>query len=145
MSMLTLIIPPQYRLLAGAAAVAVAMAVSAYSGWYAQGLAKDAVISGMKAAAADTRAAQAVAALADMAISTRRINDAATRLISAQDALGGKIENIKTNFGRATKLVPLVAGCRPDDERVRLLSAAVDAANAARAGQPVESAVPSSR
>jgi hypothetical protein len=142
---INLLIPPQYRLLAGAVALLGVIAVSAYGGWYAQGLAKDAVISGMQTIAADTRAAQAVATLADMATSTRRINDAATRLISAQDALGGKIETIKTNFGRATKSAPLVAGCRPDDERVRLLSAAVDAANAARAGQPVESAVPSSR
>jgi hypothetical protein len=142
---INLLIPPQYRIIAGAVALLGVVAVSAYGGWVAQGLAKDAVISGMKAAAADARAAQAVATLADMAISARRINDAATRLISTQDALGGKIENIKTNFGRATKSAPLVAGCRPDDERVRLLSAAVDAANAARAGQPVESAVPSSR
>lgn len=140
--MINLLIPPQYRIIAGAAAVAVAMAVSAYSGWYAQGLAKDAVISGMQATVADARAAQAVATLADMAISARRINDAATRLISTQDALGGKIENIKTNFGRATKSAPLAAGCRPDDERVRLLSAAIDAATAAGAGQPIEGAMP---
>lgn len=127
------------------AALLIGSITGAGAGWYAQGLIKDRVISDMQATAADARAAQAVATLADMAISTRRINDAATRLISAQDALGGKIETIKTNFGRATKSAPLVAGCAPDDERVRLLSAAVDAANAARAGQPVESAVPSSR
>jgi hypothetical protein len=127
------------------AALLIGSIAGAGAGWYAQGLIKDRVISDMQTIAADTRAAQAVATLADMATSTRRINDAATRLILAQDALGGKIENIKTNFVRAKKNAPLAAGCRPDDERVRLLSAAIDEANAARAGQPIEGTVPPSR
>ncbi|VFR58127.1 hypothetical protein ANT3_1650 [plant metagenome] len=78
-------------------------------------------------------------ALGRLTIDLQTISEAARRAAADASALPGRIGIIS----RALKdAIPLPAGCRPDDLRVRSLTDAVRAANDTAAGQPTGSAVP---
>jgi hypothetical protein len=85
-------------------------------------------------AAAAAKDAQAV--LAQFEGDASRIHAAADRFSGIQDTLGRQLDVISKDFHSAIKIHPLPADCVPDAERLRQLTQAVAAANAAAGGQP---------
>jgi hypothetical protein len=71
------------------------------------------------------------AALANFAAQIGRIQNATQALAGVQDGLGRRFDVISRNLQDAIKSHPLPSGCMPDVERMRILNAAVAAANAA--------------
>lgn len=69
------------------------------------------------------------------------ISAAATRLTGISDTLDTQFHNIKEDFKNAIHATPLPVDCKPDAGRLRSLTAAVNAANAAFSGQQPEKAV----
>jgi hypothetical protein len=105
---------------------------------------KDNTIKDLKLAAADKTISDAVGALVQFEGDTKTISDAAKVLGSTQVNLDAKFTALSKDFSDATKAHPLPLDCKPDDVRVRSLSAAVAAANSARTvGQQVSGTVPS--
>lgn len=101
----------------------------AYGGWHLRSLKADAEIAELK-----MQHAQA---------DTKRISDAADKLVAGAEkmtaaainyasyrlALHGRLEAISGKIDTIDR--PLVVGCKPDDNRVRILYEAVDATNSA--------------
>lgn len=85
------------------------------------------------------RADANAAALSSLRTDLQTISDAARRAVADASALPGRIGIISKALKNA---IPLPAGCRPDDLRVRSLTDAVRAANDTAAGQPTGRSVP---
>lgn len=102
------------------------------SGWAINGWRKDAEIERMKTASAQADVASANQALEDLQQAGATIRAKADEFSGIQTTLVAKMDAIRKDLKNAK---PLPADCRPDDVRVRNLSDAVDAANAAAAGR----------
>ena len=113
------------------AAVALAAAIF-FAGWTVNGWRKDAEIERMKTASAQADVASANAALEDLQQAGKTIRAKADEFNGIQTTLVAKMDAIRKDLKNAK---PLPADCRPDDVRVRNLSDAVDAANAAAVGR----------
>lgn len=126
--MLTLPFAVPWRAIAAAALAAVIFA----SGWAVNGWRKDVEIERMKTASAQADVASANQALADLQQAGATIRARADEFNGIQSTLVAKMDAIRKDLKNAK---PLPADCRPDDVRMRSLSNAVDAANAAAAGR----------
>ena len=93
-------------------------------------------ISQMQRDRADAEARSDEAALAGFAAQVGRIQTAARTLAGVQDGLDRHFGVISRDLQNAIKSHPLPSGCVPDVGRMRALSQAVAAANAAIGGQP---------
>lgn len=100
-----------------------------------------ATIANMKAVEAKADAERANQTLEKFEADAARIHDAAQGYADLQANLSSQISVISKDFKDAIKSHPLPLDCRPDDVRVRALTAAVAAANAA-AGRVTVPAVP---
>jgi hypothetical protein len=110
--------------------------------WYATSLPYKAEIANMKAAQAQSIAANAQAALKQYAGDAATINAAANGLIAIEQGLNSKFGSLTLDLASHEKAVPLPADCKPDAFRLRVLSDAVAAANAAAAGREVSAGLP---
>lgn len=93
-------------------------------------------IAQMQTDRADTDARRSEAALAAFTAQAERIQNAALALEHVQDGLGRRFDVISKDFQDAIKSHPLPAGCVPDVGRMRALSQALAAANAAAGAKP---------
>lgn len=115
------------------AIAAAGMAAATFAaGWAVSGWRKDAEIERVKTASAQADLAAARRALEDLQTASTTIRTKADEFNGIQINLGAKLDAIRKDMKNAK---PLPADCRPDAVRVRSLSNAVDAANAAAAGQ----------
>lgn len=85
------------------------------------------------------RADANAAALSSLRTDLQTISAAARRAVADASALPGRIGIISKAL---TNAIPLPAGCRPDDLRVRSLTDTVRATNDTATGQPTGGAVP---
>ncbi len=129
------------KLSLGAIAVAGAFA----GGFWLEGTIKDRDILSLKLAASQKQAADVTASLDQLQGFISNMHVAATDYFTLQAALFGKLDALHGEFLNATKTSPLPPDCKPDDVRVRSLSAAISATNFSTAGtiiSPVVSATP---
>ncbi len=133
--MLNLISLPWVRL-AGAVLLALMLIGT---GWTTRGWKADAAIAELHVERANLAAAQADAALKDIAAATTSIHEAALRYGSVQVNLASKIEELKKDIKNDK---PLPVDCVPSAGRVRKLDAGIDAANASAAGHKPGKTVP---
>lgn len=98
---------------------------------YTTALAYRLTIARMQADRADADARRSDAALASFAAQIGRMQSAAQALEKVQGGLGRRFDDISKDFRDAIKSHPLPSGCMPDAGRMRALSQAVAAANAA--------------
>lgn len=98
---------------------------------YMTALAYRLTIARMQADRADADARRSDAALASFAAQIGRMQSAAQALEKVQGGLGRRFDDISKDFRDAIKSHPLPSGCMPDAGRMRALSHAVAAANAA--------------
>ncbi|NOV25875.1 hypothetical protein E5S69_20440 [Cupriavidus necator] len=103
------------------------------AGWVTNGWRKDAEIAKLVANQAQADLAGANKAIENLSTAGAKIREAADTYADIQDMLGGKIDAIRKDLKNAK--TPLPAGCRPDAQRVRNLSNAVDAAKQAAAAR----------
>jgi len=112
------------------------IAVAAFgAGWQVQDWRKSEEILTIKAEQVSDRAAVAEKAFDDLRTGTEKMQTAATELTGIKLNLDGKLDKISMDLKNAQAKSPLPVDCKPDDERVRNLKAAVDAANSAASGQ----------
>jgi len=114
---------------AGAAVLAVVLFAA---GWAVNGWRKDAEIAELTAARAQADLTSANAALGNLEAAGARIRQSADDYLIIKSDLGAKLDAIRKDLKNAK---PLPAGCRPDAQRVRSLSDAVDAAKQAAAAR----------
>lgn len=114
------------------AAGVVALAIGFGGGWSVNGWRLGAQLSELRAAHAEEKSKQAMDTVTTMKADAQSIHDAAKQFTTIQNSLGPKFDALKKEVRNAK---PLPAGCAPDDVRVRNLDAAIEAANAAAAGQ----------
>lgn len=126
--MMTLPFTVPWRVIAAAALAAGIFA----AGWTTNGWRKEAEIEQMKAETAQADLKGAKDALDDLVSAGKTIRAKADEFNGIQTTLVAKMDAIRKDLKNAPKLP---ADCRPDDVRVRNLSDAVDAANAAAAGR----------
>lgn len=88
-------------------------------------------ISDMKAVQASHDRDLANAALKRFTETAAQINAAATGYTAAAGDLGKKLDSIQTDLRNVQNKKPLPAGCKPDVDRLRNLTAAVAASNSA--------------
>ncbi|MEM5429410.1 hypothetical protein [Cupriavidus oxalaticus] len=98
------------------------------AGWSANGWRKDAEIAELTAARAQADLTSANLALTDMKEAGAKIRQSADDYLAIQSMLGVKMDALRKDLKNAK---PLPADCRPDAQRVRNLSEAVDAAKQA--------------
>ena len=120
------LIPDRYRLLAGAVAIAAALAGAGFVGWHVKGWQADATIAQIKAEHAKERETAATAALTSLKADADAITKAAGEYAAIVSPLAPKIAALTKELRNAK---PLPVGCVPDPVRVRNLDAAIDAAN----------------
>lgn len=121
--------------------MAVAVVASALCGgaaWTAQGWRKDLQIAELRRDQQQTRADMNATVLDAIKIDVGVIASAAARAAADAGALPAQVGEITKALKNAK---PLLAGCRPDDIRVRSLTDAVRAARGAAAGQPARGVV----
>lgn len=102
------------------------------AGWAANGWRKDADIAELTAARAQADLASANQAIGDLRAAGATIREKADEFAGIQTTLGAKLDAIRKDLKNAPKLP---ADCRPDADRVRLMSDAVDAAKQAAAAR----------
>lgn len=120
------------------AASAAAAVVAGGACWVVQGWRYGERIAVLERDQERGRADANAAALVRLTTDLQTISDAARRAAADASALPGRIGIISKAL---TNAIPLPAGCRPDDIRVRSLTDAVRAANDTAAGQPTGGAV----
>jgi len=103
------------------------------AGWTSNGWRKDAEIAELTAARAQADLSNANTALSDLREAGARIRQSADDYLAIKSDLGAKLDAIRKDLKNAKK--PLPVGCRPDAQRVRSLSDAVDAAKQAAAAR----------
>ncbi|WP_454703470.1 hypothetical protein [Achromobacter pestifer] len=124
----------------GYAAAALASAlIAGGAAWTAQGWRKDVRIARLERDQQQTRADTNAALLDAIRVDIGAIAGAAKRAAADADALPAQLGEITKAIKNAK---PLLAGCRPDDIRVRSLTDAVRAARSAASGQQPGRAVP---
>jgi len=124
----------------GYAAVALVAAVLASgTAWIAQGWRKDVFIAELQRDQQQIRADTNAAVLDAIKIDINAIAGAAARAAADASALPAQVGEITKALKNAK---PLLAGCRPDDVRVRSLTDAVRAARGAAAGRQSGRAMP---
>jgi hypothetical protein len=119
-----------------AAAGFVSALMAAGGTYYVTSLGYRLAIATMQREQADAAAKSALASLVQFESDTGRIHAAAERFSVVQDTLGQKFDVISKEFQSAFKTHPLPADCVPDTERLRQLTQAVAAANAAAGVEP---------
>lgn len=127
--------------------VAVAVLVAALTDeatYYVTSLGYRVTISNMERDGAKSDAANANASLAQFEADTVSIHGAALALATAQGQITSQFKSLSKDFSDVVKNNPLPADCQPDAFRMRALSAAVAAANAA-AGRIAVPAVPDNK
>ena len=102
------------------------------AGWTVNGWRKDREIAEIRRAAAAADLASANQALSDLSTAGATIRQKADELRGIQSTLAAKLDAIRKDMKNAT---PLPADCRPDDQRLRNLTDAVDAAKQAAAAR----------
>lgn len=124
----------------GYAAVALAAAaLASATAWTAQGWRKDVQIAELRRDQQQVRADTNAAVLAAITVDVNAIAVAAANAAKDADALPAQLGEITKALKNAK---PLLAGCRPDDVRVRSLTDSVRAARGAAAGQHPGRAMP---
>lgn len=111
----------------------VSAALAAGSAWQIQDWRLGAKIATLKKGQSDNAALQAQGALDDLAAAAKTINQAAAAARVDNTHLAAQLGAIRKELKNAK---PLPADCKPDPERLRSLTAAVDATNQA-AARPV--------
>lgn len=91
-------------------------------------------IAHMEAAQDTKRADDSEASLRKLNAYIAGMHEAGQEYQSDRTALNAKLDQLNRDFNDAIKNHPLPADCKPDDERMRALTAAVAAANAAATG-----------
>lgn len=94
-------------------------------------------ISNMKREQAEQASASSEAALKQFQQTAQNITDAANAFQGVQAGLDARFTSISQDFAHAIKARPLSPDCKPDDIRLRSLSASVAAANSATGRQPI--------
>lgn len=122
-----------------AAALVVGAIVAGAAAWTAQGWRKDVHIAELQRDQQQTRADTNAAVLDAIRLDISAIADAAARAAADAGTLPAQVGAITKALKNAK---PLLAGCRPDDVRVRSLTDAVRAARGAASGQQPGRAVP---
>ncbi len=113
--------------LLGSAAAALLIGIGATH--YADSVYYGGRISTMKADYAAQDAARTNAELKQFQDISKQITTAATDFLSNQGLLGTKIDTITKDLQNVQAKKPLPANCKPDSNRVRVLSSAIAAAN----------------
>lgn len=98
------------------------------AGWVVNGWRLHSQLSDMEAAHAKEKAEQAISERDTLKADADKIHQAATEYAGIQNTLAPKIAALTKELRNAKPLPP---GCRPTDDRVRNLDAAIDAANSA--------------
>lgn len=124
-----------YMLWIKLAGFALALAAAGYVGHYVTKAVDDRAYSKLELAQSKTETANVAASLT-------QLQTFISNMHAADDGYNGDVADIKTQFAKLKKdltnafLHPLPVDCKPDAVRLRVLGAAVDAANkAARAGK----------
>jgi hypothetical protein len=115
----------------GAAALGLIAAFGA--GMWLQGTIKDKQIAIIQRDASEQTAVDATAAITTLQRFISQMQVASIDYGKNQDALFAKLDQIKKDFSKLAGLKPLPVDCRPDNERLRILTDAVTAANSAAA------------
>lgn len=105
------------------------------AGMWLEGTIKQHTIDGLNIKIAEKKANDATASLKQFQTFISKIQLAAIDFGENQDALFAKLDRLHADFLKASNLKPLPADCRPDPDRLRILSASVAAANAAASGR----------
>lgn len=100
-----------------------------YAAYHFTAIGYQKTISDMKLAKADQDLLTAKATLNQFSIYVSQIDGAAKDYAALKDSLDINFSVIGKQLSNATKAKPLPADCKPDDGRVRALSAAIAAAN----------------
>ncbi len=125
----------------GLVKVAALLAIFGAGMWFEAQI-KDTQIANDKADRMEQIAASATDALAQFQHDAKLINGAAASFTALQSDNDVKFARIETELRNVFKSHPLPADCRPDDGRVRSLSAAISATNDTAAGRRTGPAVP---
>lgn len=125
-----------------AAAGVVSAALASGAAWYLTALPYRVEVASLKAQAAEQASANSQAALSAFRAQAASINDAARQLAQIETGLSSTYANLSQGFQTYAKQNPLPVDCKPDAFRVRALSAAVAAANAAAAGRQAGGGLP---
>lgn len=102
------------------------------AGWTVNGWRLEAVRAASALAASEAQARQSAQALETLRASSAAMRAAADAYRQSQSELASRLGHLEEELQRAK---PLSVDCRPDAERVRLLSDAVDATRAAAAAR----------
>ena len=122
-------------------AIAASLVTAGAAGGYGlASLVKGGEIASLKQEKAETKAAGATAALADLTAASASIAAAAKRYAGTQSTLGAQIAQLREDLKNAP--TPLPADCKPDAYRVLKLDTAISAAIKAASGQPLGGALP---
>jgi len=115
------------------ALVGLALAIfTGIAGWTANGWRLSGERESLKATRANEQLTVAQTALSDLAKASSNIRQAATDYAGIQNSLGAKIDAIQKGMKSAPP-VPLPPDCKPTADRMRAVSDAISAANAATA------------
>jgi hypothetical protein len=117
----------------GAAAIAAALAVPATYWITSRGY--QVTIATMQRDQAKAQAASVTASLDKLQSYIASMHQAGVDYGATQATLFARLDSLNREFRNAIKPNPLPADCRPDDVRVRELTAAIEAANTAAAGR----------
>lgn len=115
------------------AAAVVAGALAASGTYYVTSRSYEVTIADMQASQAKAQAASVTASLDKLRTYIGNMQTAGVEYGATQSTLFAKLDALNKEFHDAIKPNPLPADCRPDDVRMRQLSAAVAASNAAAA------------
>jgi hypothetical protein len=115
---------------------ALALIIGGVGAGWAVAKIKDAQIDSIQAADAKADADRAKAVLAKFEIDAQRIMVAAQSYALVQGALDLKIGDIQKGLKSVIAKRPLAVGCKPDADRLRVLTDAVTAANTAAGSKP---------
>ena len=92
-------------------------------------------ISDLNASIATEHAQNAQASLAQFTTDANKIHDAAIQFGGIQTSLNGSLKKLSKDFANVSQSKPLPRDCKPTADRLRVLTLAVAAANAAAFGQ----------
>lgn len=126
--MIAFLLSPIGRLLGVAALTALLVGGGV---WWATSTVYAGRIATIQGEYAKADAARANAVLAKYTADATVIHTAAQSFLAGQGVLSTKIADIQKDLLNVQAKTPLPRGCRPDSARLRILSAAVAAANAA--------------
>lgn len=124
-----------YMLWVKLAGAALALAAVFGSGMWLEAKFKNVQIANLERDAAEQTAVDATASLTQLQKFISNMHGATVEYGNQQDALFAAINKLHADFTKAANLKPLPIDCRPDNERLRILSQAVAATNTAAAGR----------